>query len=219
MDFRLLQLRLVANMQARVRNGEMSERGLSRLTGISQPHIHNVQKGARVLSINMADRILERLHLDLVDLLTSGDTVAERQAGFVSDACRMVPLLEGWIGSDQPFPETAGRERYPFLAIDVERLEDPAAARLAPDPRRLPLFSAGGVVLLDRSEASRLRPDENGYFAIALPGGGTIGLVRHAGRRLYLWTRSADVWQSTALPDGEPREVIRARVRLLVQRL
>ena len=36
---------LVAVLRARVRNGELTERGLARLVGVSQPHIHNVLKG------------------------------------------------------------------------------------------------------------------------------------------------------------------------------
>ncbi|MGP8243509.1 MAG: helix-turn-helix domain-containing protein, partial [Bryobacteraceae bacterium] len=52
-----------------VRNGELTERALARATGVSQPHIHNVLKGRRELSVEMADAILEALHLDAHDLL------------------------------------------------------------------------------------------------------------------------------------------------------
>jgi len=52
-----------------VRNGEFTERGLARLTGVSQPHMHNVLKGVRFLSIKLADRILYALDIQLIDLL------------------------------------------------------------------------------------------------------------------------------------------------------
>ena len=38
---------LTAVLRARVRNGELTERGLARLVGVSQPHIHNVLKGSK----------------------------------------------------------------------------------------------------------------------------------------------------------------------------
>jgi hypothetical protein len=73
MDFQELQKRLTAFLRARVSNGEITERGLSRVTGISQPHIHNVLKGKRFFSAETSDQILLRLHLDLLDLLKPED--------------------------------------------------------------------------------------------------------------------------------------------------
>jgi transcriptional regulator with XRE-family HTH domain len=69
MSFHVLQLRVIADVQERVRRGDVTERGLARLTGISQPHLHNILKGARVLSPHMADLILRQLHINLLDLL------------------------------------------------------------------------------------------------------------------------------------------------------
>jgi transcriptional regulator with XRE-family HTH domain len=67
--FQDLRLRLVANLRDRVRNGQATERGLARATGISQPHIHHVLKGKRLLSMEAADRILDGLQIDLLDLV------------------------------------------------------------------------------------------------------------------------------------------------------
>lgn len=69
LDFKELQLRLVVHLRERVRSGEVSERGLARLIGVSQPHLHNVLKGKHFLSMMMADKILRQLHLDLLDLI------------------------------------------------------------------------------------------------------------------------------------------------------
>ncbi|MGD0497729.1 MAG: helix-turn-helix transcriptional regulator [Bryobacteraceae bacterium] len=69
MNFRRFHDRLRANLRQRVRSGEITERGLARLTGVSQPHIHNVLKGKRLLSPEMADRVLDHLRMDLLDLL------------------------------------------------------------------------------------------------------------------------------------------------------
>lgn len=75
MTFRDLQYALVAEVRERVRSGELTERGLARLAGISQPHIHNVLKGKRLFSLAMTDVLLVRLSLDvrtLVQILESG---------------------------------------------------------------------------------------------------------------------------------------------------
>jgi len=69
MDFETLQLRLLARVRTHVRNGELTERGLARMIGISQPHMHHILKGVRTLSIENADRILRRLDLTVLDLL------------------------------------------------------------------------------------------------------------------------------------------------------
>jgi len=222
-DFRHLQMRLVSHVRARVRNGEISERSLARLTGISQPHIHNVLKGSRLLSGEMADQILQRLRIDLAELLNADEggahgVLASRGRADAGE-CRSVALLDGWIAPGYPYPHAAGRDRYPFAAADVERLQAPVAARLAPDPLRPPMFNGGGVVLLDRSERARLDMDGEGYFALDLSGGGTIGLVRRARRQLFLWVCHGDEWQAIPLADRDPMDVIQGRVSLVVRHL
>ena len=69
MDFLELERRFLDHLRQRVRSGELTERGLARVTGISQPHIHNVLCGKRSLSLETADVILHVLHIDLLDLL------------------------------------------------------------------------------------------------------------------------------------------------------
>ena len=76
MDFELLQLRLIAHVQDRVQRGELTERGLARRTGISQPHLHNVLKGVRVLSPHIGDVLMHHLHITVLDLLKDEDWAA-----------------------------------------------------------------------------------------------------------------------------------------------
>ena len=73
MNFRELQRRLIVHLHTLVRSGDATERGLARLTGISQPHMHHVLKGKRLLSLGMADRVLAQLHLDLLDFMEPGE--------------------------------------------------------------------------------------------------------------------------------------------------
>ena len=67
--FATLQQRLLEQLRHRIRNGELTERSLARLTGISQPHVHNVLKGIRTLSPELVDVILSHLRLSVLDLL------------------------------------------------------------------------------------------------------------------------------------------------------
>lgn len=67
--FDQLHKRLVTRLREKVRSGEVTERGLARVTGISQPHIHNVLKGKKLFSSGMSDTILRGLNLDVLDLL------------------------------------------------------------------------------------------------------------------------------------------------------
>jgi predicted transcriptional regulator len=67
--FQELRRKLVANLRDRVRNGQATERGLARTTGVSQPHMHHVLKGKRLLSLETADRILDGLQMDVLDLV------------------------------------------------------------------------------------------------------------------------------------------------------
>jgi plasmid maintenance system antidote protein VapI len=52
----------------RMANGESTERSLAGRVGVSQPQIHNVLKGARKLTPELADRILQVLGISVLDL-------------------------------------------------------------------------------------------------------------------------------------------------------
>jgi hypothetical protein len=69
MTFLDLQQRLLDELRRRVHSGAATERGLARLSGVSQPHLHNVLKGKRMLSMEKADVVLSRLQIDVLHLI------------------------------------------------------------------------------------------------------------------------------------------------------
>jgi transcriptional regulator with XRE-family HTH domain len=73
MTFHDLQQRLLQELRQRVRSGVVTERGLARQTGVSQPHLHNVLKGTRILSAAKADSILRHLQMDILNLIEPGE--------------------------------------------------------------------------------------------------------------------------------------------------
>ncbi len=60
---------VAAEARRRVRTGEFTESRLAFLTGVSQPHLHNVLKGVRVLSLRATDRLMRALHISMAELL------------------------------------------------------------------------------------------------------------------------------------------------------
>jgi len=71
--FEVLRSRLLQQVKLRINNGEFTERGLSRILGISQSQTHNVLKGARSLQMQLADQMLARLGISASDLLSEDE--------------------------------------------------------------------------------------------------------------------------------------------------
>jgi plasmid maintenance system antidote protein VapI len=69
MHFKEIHERLAEHISGKVRNGELTERGLARRAGISQPHLHNVLKGKKCLSLQSADIVMRELGLSIFDLI------------------------------------------------------------------------------------------------------------------------------------------------------
>ena len=71
--FEVLRRRLIWFVNDRISNGDLSERGLARILRVSQPQIHNVLKGARKLTPELADRLLRCFGMTVIDLLNRSD--------------------------------------------------------------------------------------------------------------------------------------------------
>ncbi len=209
---------VVRAIAAKMREAGMSERRLASIAGISQPHIHNVLKGRRILSPSAADQILRCLDLDLAALgggpgrSTGGEEPACARAAFLE-----VPVLDGWLGPSLPLPTVASAsERYPFPASFVAGLDRPAVARLAADPKLDGELREHDLVLLDHSPEVRRAPDRRAVYVVNRCGEGLVRrvcverddlLVLGAGGR-----RRADGYEVLPLHGAHILDVIRARV-------
>ena len=78
MNFQDLHDRLADYIVEQVRHGELTERGLARRAGISQPHLHNILKRKRFFSLQSADLVMHELGLSVLDLIRSKDRDARR---------------------------------------------------------------------------------------------------------------------------------------------
>jgi hypothetical protein len=68
-SFAVLQTRLIRFINMRIQNGDFTERGLARILGISQSQVHNVLKGARKLKPELADALMRKFEMSVLDLL------------------------------------------------------------------------------------------------------------------------------------------------------
>src|SRR5688572_10422469 len=130
-----LQTLLLEGLRTRVRNGELTERGLAKLVGVSQPHIHNVLKGTRLLSMNLADQILTHLNLSVFDLVEPGQV--EPSAAPVAPETvdrTFVPVLEGRLGPGHPWPTRVhGQERFEVPTTQLSGMIGAVVVELAED--------------------------------------------------------------------------------------
>jgi transcriptional regulator with XRE-family HTH domain len=218
MYFDGLQRRLIAVLRTRLQNGELTERRLAHLTGISQPHVHNVLKGARILSVSAADTILRRLGLTVTDLLEQYEPDAgpcSRSGG--KTRCIEVPVLEGWLGPGLPLPREPSRvEGYPFPSSFLLSVENPLVARVAQDTRMSGLLRENDLVLLDQSPARRLDLGEDGLYVVSRYGEGLVRRLRMEREDLLLLrgipSEGSESIEALPLKGCHLLDVVKARV-------
>ena len=204
-----LYQRLIETARQRVRSGEVTERKLARLCGLSQPHMHNVLKNFRSLSPDSADRLMEVLDLNVPALFY-------RSTGKEDTAVRIVPMVRNRIGPGTEGALTIFRGFMPFSAQRVKFLVDPVVAQLAPDLVLPKSLAANDYVLLDQNPAIRASPTGGGCWVVAENAGLRVRYVKLGGTRVYLaneaTVRNPPAWQQIPLHGENILEIVRARV-------
>ena len=196
---------LLEMLRRTVANGTMSERGLAKSIGMSQPHVHHLLSGDRTLTVPVADRLLEQLHISLRDLLDEDEVLAEFEMVRRQREPRVaVPMLSGRIGPRGPAPaETTEAELMEcrFLA----GLRRPRLVMLGEDREMASrLGNATHCLLHDGTEAAE---SWEGLFAVHHDGTWLARRVRPGMRCCYLVTaqhwNQPERWQ--AMPKHSPK--------------
>lgn len=210
----------MAYLRHKVRSGQLTERGLAHLTGVSQPHMHNVLKGIRMLSMEYSDRIVHHLDLTVVDLLATGEiglpeTYSNLRVSPVP--IQWVPLLRDIAGPANPLPEKDLLDSvYPFPKTITQFLINPIAIHLAKDQRMEPEFREGDLALLDRSEACRTSFLPSAFYLVNTEDGTPVRFVRTGGTRLYLLTLDSvddpGKWEYLPLSGRNLLSVVKGRI-------
>lgn len=209
MYFRDLQTRLIETARQRVRSGYISERGLARICGLSQPHMHNVLHQVRSLSPAAADRLLQALALTVPDLLAKPFDGADAEV-------RAIPILRTRIG---PAVEAAFTVHGGHMAMPVwllKGLVEPVLARLAPDLALPRSFAAGDLVLLDQNTALRKAAGGRTFWIVAEGSGLRVRHVKMSGSQIStaseLDTVEAGNWRRVLAHGRDMLQIVRARI-------
>ena len=225
LTFKGLQLRLLEHLRHRICNGELTERSLARLTGISQPHMHNSLKGVRSLSPELADVILTTLRLSPLDLFTRDEMTQYLTRTSVHRQARLqpVPVLNGLLGLHQPVPRKGPhREVHSVPYHLTETATEPLVASLAADPEMEPLFAHKDLVLLDQSEIARTHVQPEGYYVVRTPDGPCVRSLRREHNALFVISEKnrhlPENWPRLALDGLEILDLVMARVIWLNRR-
>ena len=184
--FREIAARLLHYLNERVRRGELTERGLARLAGYSQPHIHNVLKGARVLGLDLADQVMALLDIPLTSLLTQEELAGRAPPDMSSGV--PVPILDGYLGAGSSYPRfSPSLDRRSLPASLLSGLVSPVLARVHVNEKAMwPLVWPRDLLLLDRSLSERRRPIFEAVYALSWAEKGHLARCRRVGQALVV---------------------------------
>jgi transcriptional regulator with XRE-family HTH domain len=217
LTFQDARLKLLAYVRDQVRNGEITERGLARLIGISQPHVHNVLKGTRSLSMEMGDLLLRFLRLSLLDFAEQGEFEAQIRRRQPPPRVSEVPFLRGVIGPGNRWPAEIDPRRNFLLQFPAGMgSAEIIAAEISPDPSMTATLDAYQVAILDISPAGRSSISPQGLYALERGGEAVLRYIRSGSRSHYL-VSDADLnqpwnWERLSAELFQIREIVRGRV-------
>ena len=212
MTFQDARLRLLAYVRNEVRNGELTERGLARLIGISQPHTHNVLKGARTLSPQVFDLALKYFHLSLLDLASMEEIEAQLQRRRSRQRVSEVAFLAAPIGPGQSWPDTVNwRNSFPLPFPSAVVPAGLVMAKLVADRAMDLTLGSYDVALLNISERRPLLFPRS-LYVIERNGEALLRFIRSGARCHYLVTDAdfdnPSVWEPIQLSS----DTVKARV-------
>lgn len=217
--FERLEQRLLEVLRRKVTNGELTERGLARRIGVSQPHIHNVLKGLRTLSASVADLILEELGMSVLDLARVEELAAAMKSRIPDESELIhIGIAAGYISPLQPFPDLGGVEDWLTLpASAVRDVRRPLLVGVEVDRSISHCFPDAEFTLLDLDESQRVRPLPGAWYAVRLDGIGLFRQIRREGKQLQLLGQESFFEEKfpgiLELEDESILQFIRARVR------
>lgn len=223
LNFHETHERLLAQLHDRLRNGEVTERSLARHLGISQPHVNNVLRGRRKLSPEIADLLLNFLHVSLLDLYADGELrnnlhsrLPNYSRGDVAGVLR-IPIGCGRVWESA----TDGRSRYrsPVPAGSVPGCS--IFARVDFDQTMAAMLRECNIAMLDTSVDARLADYPGGLFVVERRDGTSLRWLRSGARVLYLLhelslNHPLD-WELLPVTGNDRLEVVKGRVLWLGQ--
>lgn len=219
MKFADIETRLLSRIRHLIHNGELTERGFARISGISQPHIHRVLKGTRTLSTSRFDLLLKALNCSVLELFQEEELRNHLVWGVrARPASTQLPLQQNALGPGAPWPEDEIRqehdEHYPVpcsLFIGDARL---VLVRLNADPSMLGTLGNCNVGVLDLSH--QVLAHGVGLYAVDRGNDTVVRGIRRGSGTLYLVSdenlNQPLKWEVIPALDASRRSPIRGRV-------
>jgi hypothetical protein len=185
--------------------------------------MHNVLKGRRFLSQDLADQILHRLNISVFDLVDRGtlENYVNSQKPLISESI-YVPVLSGMLGPGHAWPAAVDKhQRFAVPAAQAAGLTNAVVAPLAEDVRMQDVISGGDFALLDQSLSARCTVDPDGLYVLKRGNTGVVRRLRASGRNVYI---AADdclshpgAWERISLEVQHIQQVVRAKATLLAR--
>ena len=233
--FQNLQDSLRANLWARLERGDQTGNRIAALAGFRQAHLSNFLNGRRGLSLQAMDRLLDVLHLDVLDL--AGVDAAARHVsnpGPQAHELQSIAVVSLAVASRSPRfsadhiqdtlkfqksflrrlkPKIIGNRRD-WTRFVVAQLTEEDAAGMAP------LLRAGALALIDRYYNTPPSPEETAdswVYAVQQGSRCVVRRVAASSRALmlgYLETGPGSADRLIDIPAGQrPADYIVGRVR------
>ena len=217
MTYQDAQARLLAYVRDRIFHGELTERGLARRIGISQPHVHNVLKGVRNLSPEIFDSILHNFQMSLLDLAPAEDLDAALRRRHLLERAAEVHFLARPIGAGMPWLGVVDRRRpFPLPFPSLVAPPDLVMARLSADPEMRATLAGSDIALLNMSEGIRREPFADGLYAVSRRQEVLLRYIRPGARCFYLATdgnlNDPIRWEELRLEADELFDAVKGRV-------
>jgi plasmid maintenance system antidote protein VapI len=167
LTFQDAQLRLLAYVRERIHNGELTERGLARSIGISQPHAHNVLKGTRKLSPKISDSILRLFQISMIDLAAIEELEENVLKRRVERQAVQIPFLDAVLGPGRAWrPSINWADRYPLPFPATVAPAGFYMTRLTKDPNMEVTVRDADVALIDTTDLARSEVAPDGLYVI-----------------------------------------------------
>lgn len=209
-DFHQLFDALLRHVRQQISRGEVSERGLARLIGYSQPHVHNVLAGVRHMNLRFADDLLGGLGLSLQDLMPSS-------GGLAPLSHVPVPLCPGEISPNREYPKEKGVATAILApAAAVSASANCLAFRVGADESSMwPIVCPGDTIVVDPALPGRRNPDVQAIYVMRINGRGFLRRCRKVGDRLLILSDQEPVGPAVTWVSLENRkilDVVRGRI-------
>ena len=214
MTFQEAQQKLLAYVQDRIHNGELTERGFARRLGLSQPHVHNVLKGVRNLSPEVFDLILGYFRLSILDLAEEQDLQSNLKKRRLIGGVAEVSLMGSPVGPGLPWPSIVNWRKSLPIPVPTPATEfELVMVHLSPDEDMQATLGDFDIALLDTSDEARSDISPEWLYVIARDEDTVLRRLRPGASGYYLLSDRAHdnpiQWERINLPASR---FVRARV-------